>query len=355
MTNNMMFLALCVFLIAAGTGLMAMPVIIKQLQKRNVLDIPNERSSHLAPTPRGGGVGIVGIWTIGIIAGLFLNIVHGDGFIFAAIGGVITLALLGFDDDQKDLSPMLKLIIQGGIAAAAIWFSGIPLTTFDFPFIPEHVLGFSGWVFAWLWLVGFTNIFNFMDGANGLAGSQILFAGVAFSILGIGTNDTQLMVSGALIAGAALGFLKYNFPIAKVFMGDVGSLPAGFLLALMVLRAAEGPAAEQVTIATPLLFIWPFLYDGIYTLINRIVHKRNPFRPHRSHLYQRVMIAGATHEQITTRYATGIVACACGGFGMLVLSDRWDAFIGLFLLGISGILTVRTVSRIRARVTLKRN
>jgi UDP-N-acetylmuramyl pentapeptide phosphotransferase/UDP-N-acetylglucosamine-1-phosphate transferase len=347
--------ALIIFTLAGLANLTAMPLIIKQLQKRNVLDVPNERSSHTAPTPRGGGIGIVGIWTIGILAGLFLNFVDGDGFIFAALGGVITLAFLGFDDDQKNLSPLLKLIIQGGIAAAAVWFSGIPLTTFDFPFVPEHVLGFSGWVFAWLWLVGFTNIFNFMDGANGLAGSQILFAGVAFSVLGIGINDTQLMLAGALVAGAALGFLKYNFPIAKVFMGDVGSLPAGFLLALMVLRAAEGPAADQVTIATPLLFIWPFLYDGAYTLINRIVHKRNPFRPHRSHLYQRVMIAGATHEQITIRYAAGMVVCSCGGFGMLIFSDRWDAFISLFLLGVSGVLTVRTVLRIRARMTIKEN
>ena len=351
----MLISALIIFTVASIANLTAMPLIIKQLQKRNVLDVPNERSSHTAPTPRGGGIGIVGIWTIGIIAGLFLNLVDGDGFIFAALGGVITLAFLGFDDDQKNLSPLLKLIIQGGIAAAAVWFSGIPLTTFDFPFIPEHVLGFSGWIFAWLWLVGFTNIFNFMDGANGLAGSQILFAGVAFSVLGIGINDTQLMFTGALVAGAALGFLKYNFPIAKVFMGDVGSLPAGFLLALMVLRAAEGPAANQVTIATPLLFIWPFLYDGAYTLINRIAHGRNPFRPHRSHLYQRVMIAGATHEQITTRYAAGMVFCASGGFGMLIFSNRWDAFIGLFLLGVSVVLSVRTVLKIRATMTIGSN
>ena len=349
----MLISALIIFALAGLVNLIAMPLIIKQLQNRNVLDVPNERSSHTAPTPRGGGIGIVGVWTIGISAGLILNIFDGDGFIYAALGGVVTLAFLGFDDDQKNLSPLLKLIIQGGIAAAAIWFSGIPLTTFDFPFIPDHVLGFSGWVFAWLWLVGFTNIFNFMDGANGLAGSQILFAGVAFSILGIGTNDTQLMAAGALIAGAALGFLNFNFPIAKVFMGDVGSLPAGFLLALMVLRAAEGPAADQVTIATPLLFIWPFLYDGAYTLVNRIVHGRNPFRPHRSHLYQRIMISGVTHEQITTRYAAGMIFCGCGGYGMLLLNDRWSAFIVLFLLGVSGVLTVRTVLKIRARMTIK--
>ena len=351
----MLISALIIFTLAGLANLIAMPQIIKQLQRRNVLDVPNERSSHAAPTPRGGGIGIIGISAVGIIAGLFLNVIPGDGFIFAALGGVVTLAFLGFDDDQKNLSPLFKLLIQGGIAAAAVWFSGIPLTTFDFPFVPAHVLGFSGSVFAWLWLVGFTNIFNFMDGANGLAGSQILFAGVAFSVLGVGTNDTQLMFTGALVAGAALGFLKYNFPIAKVFMGDVGSLPAGFLLALMVLRAAEGPAADQVTIATPLLFIWPFLYDGTYTLVNRIVHKRNPFRPHRSHLYQRVMIAGATHEQITTRYAAGMVVCACGGFGMLIFSDRWDAFIGLFLLGVSVILSVRTVLKIRAAMTIGSN
>ena len=131
----MLISALIIFTVASIANLTAMPLIIKQLQKRNVLDVPNERSSHTAPTPRGGGIGIVGIWTIGIIAGLFLNLVDGDGFIFAALGGVITLAFLGFDDDQKNLSPLLKLIIQGGIAAAAVWFSGIPLTTFDLRFI----------------------------------------------------------------------------------------------------------------------------------------------------------------------------------------------------------------------------
>jgi UDP-N-acetylmuramyl pentapeptide phosphotransferase/UDP-N-acetylglucosamine-1-phosphate transferase len=346
--------ALIIFILATIANLTAMPPIIKQLHKRNVLDVPNERSSHSAPTPRGGGIGIVAVWSIGVFAGLALNIINGDGFIFAALGGVAILALLGFDDDQKDLSPMLKLIIQGGVGAGAVWFSGVPLTTFDLPFIPEHSLGFVGWVIAWFWVVGFINIFNFMDGANGLAGSQILFSGVAFSILGAGTGDAQLMFTGALIAGSALGFLKYNFPIAKVFMGDVGSLPVGFLIALMVLRAAENPAS-QVTLATPLLFVWPFLYDGSYTLINRVVHKRNPFRPHRSHLYQRVMIAGATHEQITTRYAAGMVVCACGGYGMLIFSDRWDAFIGLFLLSVSVVLSVKTVLKIRATMTIGSN
>jgi UDP-N-acetylmuramyl pentapeptide phosphotransferase/UDP-N-acetylglucosamine-1-phosphate transferase len=269
----------------------------------------------------------------------------------AATIGMCVLATLGYLDDRRDLNPFLKLFIQVAVAAQALYLSGLRLADFGLPVGSGWDLGPWGWLASAVWLVGFTNIYNFMDGINGLAFTQLIFGGATFCLLGVSMSDYELAISGALAAGSAVGILKYNFPKANVFMGDVGSLPLGFLLALMGLRAAFGPKSEGISFLIPVLILWPFLYDGTFTLINRLVHGRNPVRPHRSHLYQRLVVLGMSHQAITIRYGLAMILCAATGFAMQYWSWRTSQLVVGVILVLSAYYTVRTVRRIRAHQT----
>ncbi|MFT5234224.1 MAG: UDP-GlcNAc:undecaprenyl-phosphate GlcNAc-1-phosphate transferase, partial [Candidatus Krumholzibacteriia bacterium] len=223
------------------------PYLIRILRRRSMLDIPNERSSHETPVPRGGGVVVVFAWVVGMLATWALRfplpdlgILAPDGFVISTTLGVVVLAVLGFVDDRVNLNPFLKLFVQVAVGLQAMWFSGLRVTTLGLPLEAPLELGGLGWLIGLIWLVGFTNVFNFMDGINGLAFTQLIIGGSAFCLFGVKSGDYELAISGALAAGAALGILKYNFPKALVFMGDVGSLPSGFLLAMLGLRVAFG-------------------------------------------------------------------------------------------------------------------
>jgi UDP-N-acetylmuramyl pentapeptide phosphotransferase/UDP-N-acetylglucosamine-1-phosphate transferase len=350
------------FLGALLVSLTMTPWVINLLRNRAMLDIPNARSSHDIPVPRGGGIVIVATWCLGMVSTWALRfpfpklgILASDGFVVATTTGMCALAVLGYLDDRRDLNPFLKLFIQFAVAAQALYLSGLRLADFGLPWGSGWDLGPWGWLASLLWLVGFTNIFNFMDGINGLAFTQLIFGGTTFCLLGVTTTDYELAISGALAAGSAVGILKFNFPKANVFMGDVGSLPVGFLLAMMGLRSAFGYKSEGIIFLIPVLILWPFLFDGSFTLINRLVHGRNPVRPHRSHLYQRLVVRGLSHKAITIRYGLAMIFCSAAGFAMQYCSVQVSQMLLGVILVISACYTVRTVRRVRAHQTLNGN
>lgn len=349
------------FIGAIISNLGVTPWVIRQLLNRSIMDIPNERSSHGTPVPRGVGVLVVVTWLLGMVltealafynpAGFF--VAKPDGFVIGGTIGILALAILGALDDKKSLNPFLKLVVQVGVAILAVGLSGLSLDSLGLPFLDSNGFGTWGWVLAVLWLVGFTNIFNFMDGINGLAFTQLIFGGAAFAIMGVMVTDFELAISGALAAGAAVGLLKYNFPQAKVFMGDVGSLPTGFILALMALRATFGADSQgQIPFISGALVLWPFIFDGGFTLLNRVFHRRNPFQAHRSHLYQRQLVAGQSHGEVTVFYGISMLICCL--FGLMYPgwgdTSRLVALTGV-LLG-SLVFMVRTVGRVRASETV---
>jgi UDP-N-acetylmuramyl pentapeptide phosphotransferase/UDP-N-acetylglucosamine-1-phosphate transferase len=346
------------FLGAFLLNLALTPYLIRLLRRRTMLDIPNERSSHDTPVPRGGGLVIVMAWVLGMVATWALRfpfpdlgILAPDGFVISTTLGIVVLAILGFVDDRLDLNPFLKLLVQVAVALQALWLSGLQVTDLGLPLESPIGLGVWGWVAGLMWLVGFTNIFNFMDGINGLAFTQLIIGGTTFCLFGAKSGDYELAISGALAAGAALGILKYNFPKALVFMGDVGSLPSGFLLAMLGLRAAFGAHNEGVSFLVPVLVLWPFLYDGSFTLLNRLAHRRNPFRAHRSHLYQRLIVKGYSHKKITSGYALWMAVC---GVLAYLLPDCEQAVVKMIIMGMvvaSATYTVATVIKVRASMT----
>ncbi len=249
---------------------------------RGMLDVPNDRSSHIAPTPRGGGVAIVIAATIGCLFALLLGLVPLRLCLALSIGGA-AVATIGFLDDRYRLSAGLRLLVH---FAAAIW-----------------AVGCLGYEISWLnavavvavvWAV---NLFNFMDGIDGLAASEAVFIAWAGASLGLVAGGSPGVISAALIFGAACGgFLLWNWPPAKIFMGDAGSGYVGYFIAVLALAAAR----EQ----PPNLVVWSmlaalFVVDATITLARRFLRSERVMEAHRSHAYQWLARRWNSHRRVT--------------------------------------------------------
>lgn len=264
-----------------------------------VLDIPNARSSHTRPTPRGGGVGIV----IGVLIGawgLFLSRILSMPLREVAalnLSGSI-VALVGWLDDIHRLPYRIRLVVQA-ISAAIIIIAIDYYHTITVPFVGDIHLYSIGIPFTLLWIMGLTNAYNFMDGIDGIAGGQAVVAGLGWTLIGFIGGQSFIGLIGLLLAASSLGFLFHNWPPARIFMGDVGSAFIGFILA--VLPIIGGQRDPRFMIAG-ILLVWPFVFDTSFTLARRMIRKENIFEAHRSHIYQRLVIAGYSHRFVTLVY-----------------------------------------------------
>lgn len=281
---------------------------VRVIGSLGLIDRPNARSSHSSPTPRGGGIAITLLTIIGFAA--LASRSHAAPL--EAVAGFTTAGLLisvtSLIDDVRSLS------VRGRFAAHVIG-AVITITTCGYissiGFADRSLyLGIGGTALTLIWIVGLTNAYNFMDGIDGMAGGQALVAGAGWAILGALANEPAIMICAVLIAATSLGFLAHNWPPARIFMGDVGSAFLGFSFATLPLLSQHGEARFILPAA---LFVWPFLFDTTLTFIRRLSRRENVFAAHRSHLYQRLNVAGYSHGWISTLYvllATGGAAAA---------------------------------------------
>ncbi|MEI8394093.1 MAG: glycosyltransferase family 4 protein [Rhodospirillaceae bacterium] len=261
------------FLAATLGAAVATGVVTHILRRRAILDHPNERSSHAVPTPRGGGWGILPIMLPGWA--LF-------GVDPRLLAGLALLAAVSWVDDRRNLSPGPRLLAQAVAVALGLAALG-----------PEPV--FQGWLpsgldlvlagLCWLW---FLNLFNFMDGIDGLAGSEAVSIAAGLALVAPGAG-----APGALLAGAAFGFLIWNWQPAKVFMGDVGSIPLGYGLGWLLLTTTQ-TEAWPAAVLLPLYFIT----DASITLVRRALAGKPVLQAHREHFYQRAVQGGVSHAAV---------------------------------------------------------
>lgn len=288
MEANILAIALAVgaFVISVLTN----AFLLRYLRKKNVLDIPNERSSHTQPTPRGGGNGILaGV----IIAGGVYAAVAEDYKIALILGLSLIIGVVGLIDDiKRGLHTGLRFAIQLTCAAILMYVLG-PIDILPFPHPLDINLHWWGYLFGVVWLVGVTNIFNFLDGIDGYAGMQSLLAGWALAVIDWGG---PIGMVGLFIAAASLGFLFFNWHPAKIFMGDVGSSFLGFLFAALPFYI-QSYTRTDFFFATG-IFLWFFLSDGVFTMIRRVLKGEKIWVAHRSHLYQRLVISGMSHSRV---------------------------------------------------------
>jgi len=284
----------------AGVG-----VVRRWATARGVLDLPGARSSHERPTPRGGGLAIAAIGlVVFVIVGLGSR-PRADTLLWLALGAAI-VAGVSLADDLRSLPVSIRLTAH--ILGAFVVVIGIgALPGVGLPSGRFLGLGWLAVPVTVLWVVGLTNAYNFMDGIDGIAGAQAVVAGAGWLLLA-GSNPV-IAVIGLVLSASSLGFLLHNWPPAKMFMGDVGSAFIGFILAVMTIVASRKDPRFAVV---GFLFVWPFVFDTAFTFLRRLLRHENVFAAHRSHLYQRLVIAGFSHQFVTLLYA----ALAALGVGL---------------------------------------
>lgn len=279
----------------------------KWAERRQIFDIPNERSSHTRPIPRGGGIAIVLLTLLGLFVYTWLNSDWAILYIGAYVVGAFLVSTVGWLDDVRSLSVKIRLSAHSLGAILAISGFGY-WHTVDFPFLGQIHLGWMGLPVTFLWIVGLTNAYNFMDGIDGIAGAQAVVAGLGWGLLGWLSNQPTIGILGLLLASSSLGFLGHNWPPARIFMGDVGSAFLGYTLAVLPVIAAQNDSY----LALPgTLFVWPFLFDTVLTFSRRLCNRENVFEAHRSHLYQRLVVIGYSHRFVSILFAGLAVIGVC--------------------------------------------
>ncbi|MEX1013540.1 MAG: glycosyltransferase family 4 protein [Candidatus Paceibacterota bacterium] len=277
---------------------------IKYARVKRITDIPSERSSHIRPTPRGGGVGFVGFLFISFSAYLLIfGTQLGIEFSIFLIA-LLLISILGWFDDRNNLSRRTRFGVQL-VASLLVLIFIQNLNHISIPTFGTYSLGILGFIVGIVWITGVTNIYNFMDGVDGLSSVQAISATAGWCIFFYMYQLQDLFVLNLFVSAGVIGFLLLNWSPARIFMGDVGSLFLGFLFGVMPLIA--GAYSDQIDSGEALWFLaillWPFLFDGAFTIIRRFLKRENIFEAHRSHLYQRLNIIGWSHKKISSLYA----------------------------------------------------
>lgn len=280
-------------------------------RKGMMMDLPNERSLHSRPVVRGGGLPIVCLSLCGWLLGGLLMRPYPLYMILAYASGAAFIALVGWLDDLRPLPSLLRFAVHGSASLLFIWAFGYP-TVIGLPAFGELHMGWLGLPLALFWLVGLTNAYNFMDGADGIAGGQGIIAGLGWFVLGCLSGQQLTALLGLLLAAGCFGFLGHNWAPAKVFMGDVSSTFLGFTFAAAALMASR---EDPRLLAAGALLVWPFVFDTLFTLALRLGRGENPASAHRSHLYQRLIIAGLGHSDVSALY----MGCAAAGAALAFL------------------------------------
>ena len=256
--------------------------------RRGVVDAPGERRAHTTPTPRGGGISIV---VALLLTGAWLLRGMSDPFeLRCALVGLILVAGVGLLDDHRPLSPWLRLAVQGiaaSLLALGTWHAS-----------GEPILAFAAFVLA----MALTNIWNFMDGIDGIAATQALLCALAIGFFHPGIWSWWAFA----LAAATLGFLPFNFPKARIFLGDVGSGALGFLLAALLIKSLEGTSSTHAWLwALP---ISAFVIDATLTLARRMLRGERWWQPHAQHVYQQWARRTGSHAKITLIYGAWTLA-----------------------------------------------
>lgn len=307
-------------------------------------DLPNDRSSHTHATPRAGGVGFALVVPIVTAFAWLASGVGAGGVDRTLLLSAAGLAAVGLADDRWHLHPAVRLLAQV-LAAAAVAGAGGVISNVVIPGSDAMPLGPFAIPLTVLWLVGVTNIYNFMDGIDGLAASQAIVAAAVMGAVAAFLGQRDVAIAMAVLGSGAAGFLVLNRPPASVFMGDVGSTFLGFTFAgWAVLSAARSP--QPVPLVAWVAVLSPFLFDATSTLLMRLWRRERLYEAHRTHFYQQLVKRGWSHGRTTALYA--ILAALAGALTFLsVCFQVMTAPLQLFALALP--LTIPLILRRESR------
>ena len=290
--------------------------LVRAMIRLGALDHPVARSSHTQPTPKGGGVGIVAAFITGLLV-LHATAPHPSIPNLAFLGLISTailIAAISYTDDLRDFPFHIKLAAQFAASLVAI-ACGIRFQTLHIPWIGALPTGWLGIPLTAAWIVFATNAVNFIDGLNGLASGSTAIACIFLAAIAHTQHDWFVQTACLVLAAGIAGFLPFNYPRARIFMGDVGSQFCGFVLAVLgVLASRYGSETLSVLLVPMMLF--GILFDVVFTLIRRALAGQNITQAHRGHLYQVAQRAGLPAWAVAIVY-WGMAACGgviCIGF-----------------------------------------
>jgi UDP-GlcNAc:undecaprenyl-phosphate GlcNAc-1-phosphate transferase len=303
-------LALAVALIFS---LASVGVITRSLQRYGILDVPNSRSSHASPVPRGGGLVVLPSVALGVAAAQSWST-----SVVATLLGAAALGIVGLSDDVRDIAAPVRLVAQVVVSAitAAVLLSSL------------HTWGgVAATVASMLWLTGFVNVYNFMDGANGIAGLMAAASGGWFAYVGHDQGVEALTFLGLGLCGAALGFLPWNFPRARVFLGDVGSYSVGMTIGCLALITVATTHSLIAAVAPACVF----LADTSLTLVRRAARGEPVMSAHREHVYQRLTaVPGSPWPAVITTTATRACLVAAAALPGVLCLAAWAGILAAY-------------------------
>jgi UDP-N-acetylmuramyl pentapeptide phosphotransferase/UDP-N-acetylglucosamine-1-phosphate transferase len=263
--------------------------LVVQIARRfGVYALPGARQSHEGVVPTGGGIGmIVAISAVSGWQGTESGLP--GAWVAWVVPAALVLSLIGWLDDRRPVSPLFRFIVQLAVSFGLLAF--LLDHGMDWPW--PVVIG-GGVMLVWL-----MNLYNFMDGSHGMAGFQGVFVAGCFAVLSWSAGHVPLALVGGIVAGACAGFLPWNFPRPRIFMGDAGSVPLGFMLGALIL---VGMLESVISLPEALLLLAVFLVDASLTLFKRVIRGERWYTPHKQHVYQRLIAQGWRHSRVLLVY-----------------------------------------------------
>ncbi|MFK5985230.1 MAG: MraY family glycosyltransferase [Pseudomonadota bacterium] len=304
------------------------------LYNKKIIDHPNERSSHSESIPKSGGISIVITFLFGMaVIYLFADkeLVQQSYFISFVFCSAL-IAVISLYDDITNKSIKFKFISQVFAVLLLLAF-GIVVDSISLPGIGPVSLGLAGYIISFIWIFGLTNAYNFMDGLDGLMAGITAIVSLFFMIICYSQGSSFVFISCYTLLAGSIGFLLFNFPPAKIFMGDVGSAFIGFSLAVLAIIAARYDTSHTSFLVMPLL-LFNVLFDTTFTFLRRLVKGERVTQAHRSHLYQLMNQLGFSHMEVTLSQYCMVFLQGLGALWMVQIegSERLYLYTPFFLL-----------------------
>lgn len=319
--------------------------------RAGILDVPNHRSSHDRPIANSGGVAIVltvfiGFATVYLVSDdVRIAERHMSGLALGSIG----IVLVSFLDDLGYLKTFRVKLTTQFLAGCILLAFDIVITKVNLPIVGAIDLGVWGYPVTLIWVIGLTNIFNFMDGLDGLAAGTGAIVAALFGLITFVHGSLFVYILCYVVFASSTGFLVFNFPRARIFMGDVGSQFLGFLFATLAVIAAEYDASRTSLLVMPLLF-FHFIFDTVFTFARRFLAGEDVTQAHRAHLYQLLNRLGWSHFQVSLLHYFVALIQGLGVVWLLSIAspERGLVLIPFFLIELAYAFAVLRTARRRA-------
>lgn len=277
-------------LLSAIVSLIITPILINYIKKRDITDKPNHRKVHTAPIPTSGGLAIFLSFAVGL-----LILRPDDTYHAFIIGGGIVIVLLGFFDDVYDLSAKFKFFVQLAVASTIVLWGGLQVEFINLPFGGQVEFGFLSSVITIFWIVGVTNAMNLIDGLDGLAAGVSSIALVTIAGMAAIMGNVYVFTMAIVLFFSTVGFLRYNFYPAKIFMGDTGALFLGYMISVLSLLGFKN--VTVISFIIPIFILGVPIADTLIAMVRRYINKQPMTSPDSSHMHHRLVKLGLTHRQ----------------------------------------------------------